>query len=704
MTDDLIGKKIGGYEILELIGHGGMASVYRAQQVSMNRIVAVKILPRQYLNDETYMQRFNREVRIVAQLEHRNIVPVHDYGEADGQPYIVMRYMSGGSVDDLLHDGALDLDRIVSIIGQIAPALDYAHGKNVLHRDLKPSNILMDDDGGAYLTDFGIARLMSDVGSGATITKQGVVGTPSYMSPEQAQGQPLNNRSDIYSLGVTLFEMATGKRPFESDTPYGIAVLQVTAPPPLPRSLNPDLSAPVEDVILKALSKNREQRHETAVQLAEVLKDAAERKSNGSDTQRGFPRPELPPRQPPSIVDTAEAASSNSPNNAYTPPPPATSSYTIPPVSSSVRRRLPRRSGNNLLVSVLLGGAIGCGLLALLGVIAFVVINGILHADLTPTPGGGAAVTSAPTNTNAPLTRGTATTVPAGAATSAATDLSPVGQRPTLPPLTNGSIVYFAERGDNFDLYRLDLQTRRETQLTDTPSNEIYPAVSPDGTLIAYMSDADGDYDIYVMSIDGSNVRHLTTNAVTDRAPAWSPDGTWIAYSSDIRNDGSHVLYRIHPNGSDQTLVFGNGLRNSDPVWSADGSSIYFMGGEINDASTWEIKRVDVFNGVSGSATTLTHNDVKDWEPRLAPDGGLIYLTEGEGHAAIARMDADGSNQRVIYDDTGYEWGVSYSPSGDLITFNSDVSGRDEIYLMNADATNIRQVTDLGGMFANWLP
>ena len=131
-----------------------------------------------------------------------------------------------------------------------------------------------------------------------------------------------------------------------------------------------------------------------------------------------------------------------------------------------------------------------------------------------------------------------------------------MGQRPTLPPLTNGSIVYFAERGDNFDLYRLDLQTRRETQLTDTPSNELYPAVSPDGTLIAYMSDADGDYDIYVMSIDGSNVRHLTTNAVTDRAPAWSPDGTWIAYSSDIRNDGSHVLYRIHPNGSDQTLRF----------------------------------------------------------------------------------------------------------------------------------------------------
>ena len=697
MTDDLIGKKIGGYEILELIGHGGMASVYRAQQVSMNRVVAVKILPRQFLNDETYMQRFNREVRIVAQLEHRNIVPVHDYGEADGQPYIVMRYMAGGSVDDMLHDGALDLDRIVSIIEQIAPALDYAHSKNVLHRDLKPSNILMDDDGGAYLTDFGIARLMSDVGSNVTITKQGVVGTPSYMSPEQAQGQPLNNRSDIYSLGVTLFEMATGKRPFESDTPYGIAVLQVTAPPPLPRSLNPDLSAPVEDVILKALNKDREQRHQSAVQLADMLQDAAEHKSNGFDTQPGYPRSELPPT--PNIADTAEAAASNAApaNNAYTPPPPATSSYTIPPVGGSVRRRLPRRKGGNLLVSALVGGAIGCGLLLLLGVIAFVVINGIMNstASATPTPAGGALATSAPTNT--PIRGSTSVAVP----TATATAVNPVGQRPTLPPLTNGSIVYFAERGDNFDLYQLDLQTRRETRLTDSSSNEIFPVVSPDGTQIAYVSDLDGDYDIYVMNVDGSNARRLTNNTVTDRAPAWSPAGDWIAYSSDTLGDGGHDLYRIHPDGSGETRLYSDGNRNSDPAWSPDGASLVFSGGAIRDAGTWEIKRLDL---ASGGVTALTNNSVKDWQPIYAPDGGLTYLTDGDGHAAIARMNADGSGQQRFYDGVGYEWGVRYSPSGDLITFNSDVSGRDEIYLISADGTDVRQVTDLGGMFADWLP
>ncbi|MBE2269282.1 MAG: serine/threonine protein kinase, partial [Anaerolinea sp.] len=200
--DEWIGKRIGGYEIRGVIGHGGMATVYLAYQLSMNRLVALKVLPRQFVHDDTYMQRFNREVQIVSTLEHRSIVPVYDHGEHEGQPYIVMRYLTGGSVDARLRAGAVSLEAILEILGQIAPALDFAHSKGVLHRDLKPSNILLDDNGGAYLTDFGIARVTSEIGG--TITTQGAVGTPSYMSPEQAQGKPLDARSDLYSLGVTV--------------------------------------------------------------------------------------------------------------------------------------------------------------------------------------------------------------------------------------------------------------------------------------------------------------------------------------------------------------------------------------------------------------------------------------------------------------------------------------------------------------------
>ncbi|HEX2622296.1 MAG TPA: serine/threonine-protein kinase, partial [Phototrophicaceae bacterium] len=307
MVDELIGKQFGGYEVLSRIGRGGMATVFLAIQTSMNRQVAIKVLPRDQMKDDSYLQRFEREVNVVARLEHRNIVPVYDHGTFDGQPYIVMRYMNAGSIDDVLRQGPLSPEKFLNIIEQIAPALDYAHSKNVLHRDLKPGNVLMDDDGGAYITDFGIARILGTEGQGSTITTQGVVGTPSYMSPEQAQGQPLDGRSDVYSLGVMLFEMATGRRPFQSDTPYSIAVMQVTTPPPPPRSINPKLTTAVESVIYKTMKKKAEERYQTASLMAESLRLAVERPTDfiAHDTQRPMRKPSssLQATQPNQVSD-----------------------------------------------------------------------------------------------------------------------------------------------------------------------------------------------------------------------------------------------------------------------------------------------------------------------------------------------------------------------------------------------------------------
>jgi serine/threonine protein kinase len=269
-----IGATIGGYTIREEIGRGGMATVYRAHQLSMDRDVALKVLPPELLNQATSLDRFKREASIVARLEHRAIVPVHDYGEYQGIPYLVMRYMEGGSVDDMLVAGPISPERTLQIALQIAPALDYAHRQGVLHRDLKPSNILLDANGDAYLTDFGIARLMGR--NTEPLTTTGVVGTPSYMSPEQAQGHELDGRSDVYALGVVLFEMLTGVRPFEGETPYSVAVKHVTEPPPSPCVINPALSRAVENVLFKALEKKPENRYQTATALAEALKHAIE--------------------------------------------------------------------------------------------------------------------------------------------------------------------------------------------------------------------------------------------------------------------------------------------------------------------------------------------------------------------------------------------------------------------------------------------
>jgi serine/threonine protein kinase len=691
MTDDLIGKKIGGYEIRELIGHGGMATVYRAQQVSMNRIVAIKVLPRQYVNDDTYLQRFHREVDIVAQLEHRNIVPVHDYGEEDGQPYIVMRYMSGGSVDDLLVNGPLEMQQVCDIIEQIAPALDFAHSKNVLHRDLKPSNVLMDKNGGAYLTDFGIARILGEAAS--NITTQGVVGTPSYMSPEQAQGQPLDNRSDIYSLGVMLFEMATGRRPFESDTPYSIAVMHVTQPPPNPRSINPEISVAVENVILTAMSKSRDSRPPDALSLAEALARAINSPSVSLyDTQPGIPR-----SAPAALVEQAP------PPSSYVPPPPSSGApaYIAAGGTSSslpaVQRRARPRRRSNLLLSAAVGGLLGCGLLTLVVIVVALIIT---NNSQQPAVDDSSTLESSAATEEA--------TAAAGRATLVGRSISdgPTATPPSIADVGDftGQLIYASERENNYDLYTLNLETGAETRLTSSALNDLYPAVSPDGQSVTFISNIDGDYEIYLMTIDGNRQSRLTQNDVNDHYPSWSPDGAWIVYSSDVRGDGNLDLYRVRADGSGEPEeVYSDGGRNSFPAWR--GETLVFTTGSNGDAATWEIARLNVNeSGVaSGEAELLTENDVKDWAPVIAPDGSIYYLTEGEGRSALAHLDAEGTNSQVVYDGAAYEWGITVSPDGGFLVFASDESGRDELYLISTGGANIEQITTNGAITAAWV-
>lgn len=703
MTDDLIGKTIGGYEILEVIGRGGMATVYRAQQISMNRVVAVKVLPEKFMNDDTYLQRFTQEVAIVAKLEHRNIVPVYDYGEQNGQPYIAMRYMSGGSVDDRLNDGPLELEYILDIFEQVAPALDYAHTKNVLHRDLKPSNILLDDDGGAYITDFGIARVLGEQQSKG-ITTQGVVGTPSYMSPEQAQGHPLDGRSDVYAMGIMLFELATGKRPFESDTPYGIAVLQVTTPPPSPRTYNPQLSFAVEEVIFRALRKKPEDRYANAVALAEGLRKALNKQvMNLHDTQPNFQRPQPPPQQVMSVPLSPPAQVPPALYNVQAVPPVTPSSGYIGPV----RRRRPRPA--NIWVSAAVGGLLGCGVLAVLALIVLIVISTInAGQSSSPTQIPSTTVNDGGSGERAPV-------LPTSNVSLMPTQgIVPVGERPTptLDPAVRdagGSLVYFAERGDNYDLYKLSLSSGQEQQLTFDEAVDSYPSVSSDGKLIAFQSNRDGDFDIYVMDIEGNNLRQLTDNTILDRIPSWTPDGEWIVFSSDTRNDNTFDLYQIRADGSGFNQLFSNGQRNSHARYSPDNLSLVFTTGDAQDGATWEIGQLQT---ETQDFTALTNDDYKDWSPSYSPDGQtIIYLTaqlngsSALGDSAIAVMNSDGSNQRVLYDGPGYEWGANYSPDGQSIAFTvfSSLSGREEIFLMQADGSDVRQVTSEGGQGASWV-
>ena len=261
-------KKFSRYEIKGELGRGGMATVYRAYDPMFEREVALKILNRELLDNPQFRERFERETKIVAKLEHPAIVPVHDVGRDNDQMFYVMRYMAGGSLSDRMGKGALPLAETVSIIQSIASGLDYAHAKGVIHRDLKPGNILFDENGEAHIADFGIAKLAH---AQTRLTSSGIIGTPAYMSPEQAQGDDIDGRSDIYSLGIILFEMLSGKVPYEATTPLAMVIKHLNEPVPHILDINPSLPDAVEMVLEKALAKNRNMRYATAAEMANAL-------------------------------------------------------------------------------------------------------------------------------------------------------------------------------------------------------------------------------------------------------------------------------------------------------------------------------------------------------------------------------------------------------------------------------------------------
>jgi len=271
MENTLGGQTLGQYQLVERLGRGGMATVYKAYQPSLDRYVAVKVLSTLLAQDPDFTARFQREARAIANLNHPNILPVYDYGQERELIYIVMRYVEGGTLQDMLGQ-SLDLDTTVEIIAQVGGALDYAHQRGLVHRDVKPSNVLMAEGIWALLSDFGLVRMTR---TSTRITKTGVtMGTPAYISPEQAQDRDVDGRSDIYSLGVVLFEMLTGRVPFEGDTSLVVLLKHLTDPPPPPREINADIPESVERVVLKALAKNPVDRFQWAGEMVTALQKA----------------------------------------------------------------------------------------------------------------------------------------------------------------------------------------------------------------------------------------------------------------------------------------------------------------------------------------------------------------------------------------------------------------------------------------------
>lgn len=269
-NDPLIGQVINGFKIMKRIGRGGMSRVYLAHQLSTERDVAFKVMLEHYAESDHRLRRFQREARILVSLDHPHIIPVYDFGEHAGRPYIAMRYLPGGSLDNLLSSKQpLPTATLLDLLNQIVPALDYAHEHGVVHRDLKPGNVLLDGRGNYFLTDFGIAHATSpDFSSMGT---KGPIGTPAYMAPEQITGDGIDHRADIYALGVMLYQMTSGALPFTGDSAYQVAVRHITELPQSPQVANPTISDAVAAIILRAIAKEPNDRYDSAGALWAAL-------------------------------------------------------------------------------------------------------------------------------------------------------------------------------------------------------------------------------------------------------------------------------------------------------------------------------------------------------------------------------------------------------------------------------------------------
>lgn len=513
---DLIGKTIGQYKIVEQIGVGGMATVFKAFQASINRYVAVKILPTQFANDPNFVKRFTQEAQAIAALEHPHILPVYDFGTAEGQTYMVMRYVEGGTLTNLMGQ-PLPNERIVDIVSSMARALDYAHSQGVVHRDIKPSNILIDKHGEALLTDFGIAKIMA--GSGGTrLTSTGsILGTPEYMAPEQAEGISVDGRTDIYSLGVVLYELLTGQPPYRAETPLAVVLKHVNDPLPLPRTIKPDVAVPLERVVLKAMAKDRNQRYQSAGEMAQTLKDALK------DVERAPGTADLPTPRPTGLAG---------------PPPPTPA---------------PAKSGRSMTGTLLIGGVIIAALLCFL-VGGGLVIWGLATsseedgeiAGVTPTASQQVEPATVPETKPAELSEPTKTPTPPPPAENSSSQDTIID----IPEL--GEEILFEEGFDSnqhdwFVGLDEDEYGRSEADIVDGRYRMSQEATRN----VAWWSSLDGvDFDDFVLSVEAMPVEQ---NAPFAYGIIFRNDFDEAFYSFEIDDEGYFVNLFI--DGEWQTVV-----------------------------------------------------------------------------------------------------------------------------------------------------
>ncbi|CAN5331666.1 hypothetical protein BH20ACT24_BH20ACT24_21070 [soil metagenome] len=610
-TDPRLNSALAGYRIDSVLGRGGMGVVYGAADEALCRPVALKILAPPLANDEAFRRRFVRESRMAAAIDHPNIVPIYEAGEADGALYIAMRFVDGTDLGALIErEGPLSPKRALDILEQVARALDAAHARGLIHRDVKPANILLtagqrpDAPEHVYLTDFGLSRAMS---SPSDITHAGqVVGSPHYMAPEQIRGEPVDGRTDIYSLGCVLYSCLTGRPPFEKDTVIAAAYAHLSETPPPLSALRRDLPDDLDAIVGKAIAKGKEDRYPTCGAFLAAARAA------------GLPGPAF--ASPIAVAPTRDRDG-----------------------SSRGRRWGAWLAGATLVTALALG--------ILLWLPA---LRDRQEGPAAPGPDD-AAVGGAPVRVANTLVMsssgGRVRPLTEGEVTDGAASWSPDGTEIAFASSRDGAQDIFVMKADGSGIRRL----------TEDPGPDRHPAWYPDGTRVAYETTVQGRAQIFVIPAEGGEATQLTDDRFDNRMPAWSPDGDQIAF---VRIQGAEGdIYVMEADGGEAVALTDTPANERAPAWSPDGTRIAFH-------STAEAEQIYVMDADGTDVTQLTDLPLTGSNPVWSPDGRMIaFVQVVAGRTHIAVMESDGSNVRNLTQNQNSDANPDWSPDGTKIVF-----------------------------------
>ena len=757
--ESLIGQQIGRYKVLSLLGAGGMGEVYSASDSKLGRKVALKVLPARFTQDTDRVRRFERESRAASALNHPNILTIHEVEQVDGRPCLVTEFIEGVTLRQSIASTRMELSEKLDIATQVASALAAAHEAGIVHRDIKPENLMLRRDRIVKVLDFGIAKLTEQIKEGVDVERLAeirasaltdigaVLGTATYMSPEQAQGQKVDARTDIWSLGVVLYEMVAGRVPFEGkDVHRQIIAIQDEEPTPLSR-FEGGVPERLEEIVRKALAKDPEERYQTAQDLLTELRHLKRKLDFDSEMDRPT-APEAGGAR--TAVETTEDAAAR------------TGDVQAARSTSSAEYLVDKIRGHNLgvmlvaAVLVITAAAIGVGLYKYLAgnrsqtqpaapfqrvEVTRLTTNGkSFNAAISPDGKYVAYVVRTPGSPPRPSLwiRQVAT----------GSDV------PIIPPSEfwysnlmfsrDGNFIYYIKWGKDGVLYQMPVLGGMARKLRDVPPGVFGwdLALSPDGKQIAFARNNSGEESALMVAnaLDDGGEQKLVTRQRPDliRVPMWSPDGKKIACAVGRLEEGaareSIVEVRV-TDGAEALITPPSWKWVYQGAWLPDGSGLIMP---VSDADNMygqyqlrfisypsgEVRRItndlSDHNGVSLTAdstalvTVQTDSTSSVWvvpngEASRAkqvlfgpnsyfgyswtPDGKIVYETEASGNQDLWIMDQDGSHQKQLTVDTSLDYDPSVTPDGRYIVFTSTRTGHPNIWRMDIDGGNPKQLT-----------